>query len=70
MPATNKCVIEEATEYQIPVARVYEAFNGSNADDDSQDKGLMSEDGMRPTARGNVLIARPFRELGYQYAPP
>ncbi len=68
--AANKCVIEAATKHRIPVARVYEAFNGPNGDDDPQDKGLMSADELHPTPGGNDLLAKLFRELGYQYAPP
>ena len=68
--AANKCVIEVATKHRIPMARVYAAFMGPNGDDDPEDKGLVSKDGQHPTAQGNDLIARLFRELGYQYAPP
>jgi hypothetical protein len=68
--AANKCVIEVATKHRIPVARVYAAFMGPNGDDDPQDKGLVSEDGSHATPQGDDLIARLFRELGYQYAAP
>ncbi len=66
--ALNKCVIEVATKYRIPVARVYATFNGPNGDEDAQEKGLVSEDGMHGTPKGNDVIARLFKELGYQYA--
>ena len=68
--AANKSVIEVATKHRIPAARVYAAFMGLNGDDDPQDKGLMSSDEIHPTPQGNDLIAKLFRELGYQYATP
>ena len=68
--AANKSVIEFAARYRIPVAMVYVAFMGPNGDDDPQDKGLMSNDEVHPTAQGNDLIVKLFRELGYQYAAP
>jgi lysophospholipase L1-like esterase len=68
--AANKCVIEVAAKHRIPAARVYAAFMGPNGDDDLQDKGLMSSDEVHPTPQGNDLIAKLFRDLGYQYAAP
>ena len=64
----NMHVIEEAARYNIPAARVYDAFMGKNGTEDPRDKGLVS-DGIHPTKEGAILIAELFRELGYAFAP-
>ncbi len=45
----NAHVIETATRYNLPVARVYEAFMGKSGTDDPMDKHLVS-DGLHPTS--------------------
>lgn len=63
----NVHVIEAAARYNIPAARVYDAFMGKDGTEDPRDKGLTS--GLHTTTEGAILIARLFRELGYAYAP-
>lgn len=65
----NAHVIEVATSYDIPVARVYDAFMGEDGIEDPRDQGLLQPDGIHPTSEGSTLIAELFRELGYEYAP-
>lgn len=66
----NKYVLEVATKHRIPVVPVYAAFKRPNGDNDPQGKRLVTPDKIDPTAQGNDLIARLFREFGYQYATP
>lgn len=49
----------------IPYAKVYEAFNGPNGDQDPEDKGYLSLDGLHPNDKGHKVIADLFRGLGY-----
>jgi hypothetical protein len=65
----NAHVIEVATSYDIPVARVYDAFMGEDGIEDPRDEGLLGPDGIHPTSEGMTLMAELFRELGYEYAP-
>ncbi len=66
--SANEYVIQTASKYGIPVARVYADFMGPNGDEDPTDKGLLS-DGIHPTEQGGDRIAEIFRDLGYEYAP-
>ena len=69
--ALNEHMVQAASEHNIPVARVYEAFNGPNGDEDPADKGYISpfgkcqfppiSDSDRPS--GLTRINRP---LGFQ----
>ena len=64
----NAHVIEVATSYGIPVARVYDAFMGHDGIEDPRDQGLLQADGLHPTLEGSNLMAELFRELGYEFA--
>lgn len=66
--SANEHVIQVASKYGIPVARVYADFMGPNEDEDPTDKGLLS-DGFHPTNQGADRIAEIFRGLGYECAP-
>jgi lysophospholipase L1-like esterase len=65
----NAHVMEVATSYDIPVARVYDAFMGDDGMQDPRDQGLLRPDGIHPNPEGSTLVAELFRELGYEYAP-
>ncbi|HEY44853.1 MAG TPA: hypothetical protein G4O11_12810 [Anaerolineae bacterium] len=65
----NAHVVEVATSYDIPVARVYDAFMGEGGMENPRDQGLLQSDGIHPTLEGSTLVAELFRELGYEYAP-
>lgn len=67
--AGNDYLIQVATEYHIPVAPVHEAFNGPNGDEDPRDTGYISSDAVHPTVKGWELMAKLYRDLGYEYAP-
>ncbi len=52
----------------IPCAKVYQAFNGTNGDEDAGDKGYISpydSSGVHPGELGHKVIADLFRNLGY-----
>jgi hypothetical protein len=68
--AANNYLVQVASEYQIPVARVYEAFNGPNGDEDPFEKGYVWDDFYHPSTKGKDLMADLMRALGYEYALP
>lgn len=68
--SANAHVIEVAARYDIPVARVYDAFMGIDGTEDPRDKGLIGADGIHTTTEGAVLMADLFRELGYEPLSP
>jgi len=73
---TLKFYLEDANNYiaatsaanNIPCAKVYQAFNGVNGDEDAGDKGYISPldpSGVHPGELGHKVIADLFRNLGY-----
>ena len=64
----NAHVIDVATSYDIPVARIYDAFMGEDGAEDPRAQGLLQADGLHPTPKGSTLMAEFFRQLGYEYA--
>jgi hypothetical protein len=67
---TNEAIHQAAAAYNIPVARVHDAFNGPNHDEDPIDKGYLGSDGMHTSEEGKKIIAKLFRELGYEPVNP
>jgi lysophospholipase L1-like esterase len=65
----NAHVIEVATSYGIPVARLYDAFMGKDGIEDPRDLGLVQFDGIHPTSDGVDLMTSLLQDLGYEYAP-
>jgi hypothetical protein len=70
METYNQVIHQAAEEFGIPVARVFDAFNGPNHDQDPRDKGLIGFDGIHTSAEGSTLIAELLRDLGYEYTQP
>ena len=62
----NSHIAKSSDAYGIPYARVYEAFNGPNGDEDPSLKGYMSSDGVHPSDSGHAVIARELRKLAYK----
>lgn len=58
-------IASSAAAKGIPMARVYEVFNGPNGDQDPVAKGYMAIDGIHPNDAGHKVIADLLRELGY-----
>lgn len=64
----NSHIRSTAAGYGIPCAKVYQAFNGVNGDEDAGDKGYISPydfSGVHPGELGHKVIADLFRNLGY-----
>ena len=57
---------EVAESYGIPVARVWEDFMGTDGEiPDLVEAGLVSVDGIHPTAIGAQRMAELYHDLGY-----
>ncbi|MGE5235387.1 MAG: hypothetical protein ACM3O7_03430 [Acidobacteriota bacterium] len=54
-----------ADEYGVPVASVYDAFNGPNHDEDPVDKGYIGGDGEHPSEEGRAVYVDLLDALGY-----
>ncbi|MFN2453915.1 MAG: GDSL-type esterase/lipase family protein [Pyrinomonadaceae bacterium] len=64
----NNYINTTAAANNIPCAKVYQAFNGANGDEDAGDKGYISpydSSGVHPGDLGHKVIADLFRKLGY-----
>jgi hypothetical protein len=68
--AANAHLIEVATRYGIPVARVYDAFMGEDGVQDPRDQGLILSDGLHPSPEGAALMAELFQAMGYEPLAP
>ena len=66
----NETVHQSAAEYKIPVARVYDALNGPDHDEDPREKGYIGDDGLHTNEKGQKVIADLFRKLGYEPVTP
>ena len=66
----NQQIIDVASLYNIPVARVYLDFNGPNGDQDPGEKGYISSDGMHNSDAGIRRMAELLRKLGYAPLAP
>jgi lysophospholipase L1-like esterase len=66
----NNAVHQAAAAYNVPVARVYDAFNGPNHDEDPREKGYIMDDGKHTKEAGQKVIADLMRELGYDPVNP
>ena len=62
----NKCIAEVAEKHGILVAQVFQAMNGVHGDDDPNEKGYLASDGLHLSDKGYLVVAKLFRELGYE----
>ena len=66
MVSTGKKYLEQAGShiaissdaYVLPHAKVYEAFNGPNTDENPLTKDYMASDGIHPNDDGHAVIAK------------
>jgi hypothetical protein len=65
----NDAIRQASAAYNIPVARVSEAWNGPDWDIDPNDLGY-TKDGEHPNELGIEVIAQALRELGYDPVLP
>ena len=61
----NQAIHRACAARGIPVALVYDAFNGPDHHQDPREKGYISSDGMHASWAGREVIAEAFRALGY-----
>jgi hypothetical protein len=66
----NEAIEIAADKFNVPVAPVFEAFNGVNYDEDPREKGYISSDGEHTTSEGSQVIADTLRLLGYDITHP
>ena len=66
----NNAIHQAAAAYNVPVARVYDAFNGPNHDEDPREKGYIGDDGKHTTETGQKVIADLMQKLGYKPITP
>jgi hypothetical protein len=66
----NEAVQQAAEAHHVPVAHVFDAFNGPMHDEDPRDKGYIGPDGVHTTELGRITIATLLRELGYDRVAP
>jgi lysophospholipase L1-like esterase len=66
----NQAIHQAAMAHGVPLARVFDAFNGCDHDEDARDKGYIREDGEHTTGAGRQVIADLLRELGYEPTRP
>lgn len=62
----NSHIATSSEARDIPHAKVHEAFNGPNGDEDPSTKGYMSQDGVHPSDEGHAVIAQELRTLAYE----
>jgi hypothetical protein len=65
-----EAIHQAAAAHNVPVAHVYDAFNGPNHDEDPRDKGYIASDGQHTSVLGQQVIAGLLRELGYEPVAP
>jgi len=61
----NAHIAQSAQANEVPMARVYEAFNGPNGEDDAGAKGYIANDQLHPDDDGYTVMAELLRDLGY-----
>ena len=61
----NAHIAQSAQANQVPMAKVYEAFNGADGEQDAGGKGYISNDQLHPDDEGYAKIAELLRGLGY-----
>lgn len=66
----NETIHQAAAAHNVPVAHLWDAFNGPNHDEDPRDKGYIGSDGYHTSGTGGDVIADLLRELGYEYTVP
>jgi hypothetical protein len=57
---------EVAAGYEVPMASMYDAFNGPGHDVDPTDNGLIGADGMHPNDAGRHAQVDVIDALGYE----
>ncbi|MFC2026324.1 hypothetical protein ACFLUC_03930, partial [Chloroflexota bacterium] len=66
----NKSVQMAAEEFNIPLVSVFDAFNGTNHDEDPREKGYIGSDGVHSSEEGQQVIADILSKVGYVPTEP
>ena len=62
----NDAIHRAAEMNNVPIANVYDAFNGSEHNDDPVEKGLIRSDGTHTSEAGVKIIVQLLQDLGYE----
>lgn len=68
--ATARVQSEVAAEHGVPMASLYDAFNGPRHDLDPVKRGFIGPDGGHTSTRGKTVILRTLDALGYEPVTP
>jgi len=63
-------VREAAEAFNVPLISVYDAFNGTDHNEDPREKGYIGSDGEHASDRGQQVIADLLSEAGYKPIEP
>ncbi|MBE0687799.1 MAG: SGNH/GDSL hydrolase family protein [Anaerolineaceae bacterium] len=66
----SKAIHIAAEEMGVPVANVFDAWNGVDHTENPVDKGYVRDDGEHPNEKGAEVIASVLRDLGYEMTIP
>lgn len=61
---------EVAAKYHVPMASMYDAFNGPKHDEDPVAKGYIGDDGVHPSDKGRAVQVDVIDALGYEPINP
>jgi len=61
----NTAVRNAADEFNIPLVSIYDAFNGTDHNEDPREKGYIGDDGIHASEKGRQTIANFLSEVGY-----
>jgi hypothetical protein len=61
----NAAIHQAAQEMGVPVAKVFDAWNGLDHSENPVEKGYTREDNEHPNTKGATVIAQLLRDLGY-----
>jgi FAD/FMN-containing dehydrogenase len=66
----NNAIHQAADAMGVPVANVFDAWNGPDHTEDPVDKGYTRSDNIHPNDTGAAVIAKLLRDLGYEATIP
>ena len=66
----NEAIQQAADEMGVPVARVFDAWNGMDHRENPVEKGYTQADNVHPNQAGAEVIAQLLRDLGYEAMVP
>lgn len=61
----NTAIRQAAEAFNIPLISIYDAFNGSEHNEDPREKGFIGPDGIHASEKGKQVIADLLGDVGY-----